>query len=103
MSTPTPVSLQPSKPTYWIIVSNEGPARVPYQHKTFQAAEEECFRLSTEHPGLTFTIFEAKLTLETPTAPTKRTAYENQISWSYWVPWSFAYQYRNAAGEDIPF
>ena len=77
---PTPVSLQPSKPPYFIIVSNEGHARIPHQHTTFADAEKEAFRLSTEHPGLTFTVFEAKLSLKTPTAPTERTTYEVQQS-----------------------
>ena len=48
--------IEPSKP-YWIIVSDEGHASVPYQHETYTSAYDESIRLSKIKPGVKFNIF----------------------------------------------
>ena len=99
MEKQTMFSAQPNKPKYWIIVSNEGHSRVPHQHTTLSSAQAEAARLTTEHPGITFTIFEALQSLKTPTAATESTVYVAPPA-----PYSYLYRFANSnSKDDIPF
>ena len=53
---PTATVLEPSRP-YWIIVSDEGHASIPYQHQTYESAYEESIRLAKIKPEVKFSIF----------------------------------------------
>jgi hypothetical protein len=50
-------NLLPTEKAYWIIVSDEGHASVPYRHETYTSAYEESVRLSKIKPGVKFNIF----------------------------------------------
>lgn len=94
--------IEPSKP-YWIIVSDEGHASVPYRHDTEQSAYDESIRLAKIKPEVKFSIFKyvghsfaekPKVTFHTyreqPVIPT----------WNVYQPrWGFAL----AEKDDIPF
>jgi len=65
----------PTEKTYFIVVSSQGHAAVPVRHSSKTIAEKEADRLSKQHPGTTFTVFEAKSSLVTPKPDTKKTEY----------------------------
>jgi len=88
----TPVTnLKPNQPPYWIIVSEEGPATHPVRHATRQDADREAERLTTKHPGHTFTVFKAEYALKTPTAATEKTTYAYPVSAVYGPYWWYGY------------
>lgn len=66
---------QATQTPYWIIVSDEGHARIPHKHLTRTQADAEPLRLSEANPVRTFTVFESKHSLFTPKTDTKRTEY----------------------------
>jgi ABC-type nitrate/sulfonate/bicarbonate transport system substrate-binding protein len=49
----------PTHPVYWIIVSDDGPAKRPRQHTTIVEAATEAERLSKANPGKHFTVYAA--------------------------------------------
>jgi hypothetical protein len=79
------VNLNPSQNVYWIVVSHEGPARIPVAHKNYSEAEKEALRLTTAHPGINFTVFESVVSYQTPVANTQKTMYNK--------PWTYQYSY----------
>lgn len=78
------VPIFPNPKPYFIVVSSEGHAAIPIQHPTQQVAQTEADRLTKIKPGVTFTVFEAKSSVVTPKADTKKTVYEAPSPWSYY-------------------
>lgn len=81
---------QTEKP-YWIIVSDEGHAKIPLKHFVKAEAEKEAQRLTEKQPGITFTVFEAKSSVFTPKAETKKTEYAEPFQTSYWYSYPYSY------------
>lgn len=78
---------QPAQKPYWIIVSDEGHAKIPIKHFVKAEAEKEAQRLTEKQPGVTFTVFESKSSVFTPKEETKKTEYaelhEPRNSWPF--------------------
>lgn len=70
------VATVPNPKPYFIVVSSEGHAAIPIQHPTQQVAQTEADRLTKIKPGVTFTVFEAKSSVNTPKVETVKTVYE---------------------------
>ena len=91
--------IEPSIP-YWIIVSDEGRASVPYKHETYQSAYDESIRLAKIKPGVRFSIFKyiGHSIAEQPKV-SHHTYKEPPSGW-------YAFQYprwSNQQDQDIPF
>lgn len=43
---------------FWIIVSDDGHSTKPKHHPDYQSAYNESIRLSKEHPGINFSVFQ---------------------------------------------
>ena len=82
------VATAPTEKPYWIIVSDEGHSSIPVKHFVKAEAEKEAQRLTELKPGITFTVFEAKSSLFTPKAETKKTEYAEPK-----LPHPFTYEY----------
>jgi hypothetical protein len=85
-------NLQPNQAPYFIVVSNEGPARNPKPHVSESEAKTEADRLAVEHPGLKFTVFKSIASFETPVSATKVTSYVET------TPFGYSYYYRIPEG-----
>lgn len=79
------VATAPNPKPYFIVVSSEGHAAIPIQHPTQQVAQTEADRLTKIKPGVTFTVFEAKSSVNTPKVETKKTVYETPNPFAYWL------------------
>lgn len=83
----SPISIHPPQNSYWIIVSDEGPARIPVRHASYPEAENEVLRLTVAHPGINFTVFESIVSFKTPVENTQKTIYNKS--------WEYSYVYRS--------